>query len=65
MNHASLRHVRRAISILEGQCEVSDWTDITQVTVGTSYTVGLKSDGTVVPVGGVTDLPTWNLRQTL
>jgi hypothetical protein len=34
-----------------GQCNVSGWTDITQVAAGCDHTVGLKSDGTVVAVG--------------
>jgi alpha-tubulin suppressor-like RCC1 family protein len=33
------------------ECEVGDWTDISQVTAGNSHTVGLKSDGIVVAVG--------------
>ena len=35
----------------EGQCDVGNWTDIVQVAAGSSHTVGLKSDGTVVAVG--------------
>lgn len=31
-----------------GQCDVSDWTNITAVSGGSYHTVGLKSDGTVV-----------------
>jgi len=34
-----------------GQCDVGNWTGITQVAAGGSDTVGLKSDGTVVAVG--------------
>lgn len=34
-----------------GQCDVSDWHDITDIAVGFDHTVGLKSDGTVVAVG--------------
>jgi alpha-tubulin suppressor-like RCC1 family protein len=34
-----------------GQCDVSGWTGIVQVAAGSSYTVGVKSDGTVVAVG--------------
>jgi len=34
-----------------GQCNVSDWTDIVQVSAGWHHTVGLESDGTVVAVG--------------
>ena len=32
----------------DGQCDVSDWTNIVAVSAGGSHTVGLKSDGTVV-----------------
>ena len=35
----------------DGQCDVSDWTDIVAVSCGTGYTVGLKADGTVVAAG--------------
>ncbi len=34
-----------------GQCNVSDWTDITAVSAGSKHTVGLKSNGTVVATG--------------
>jgi alpha-tubulin suppressor-like RCC1 family protein len=34
-----------------GQCDVGDWTDITQVAAGRWHTVGLKADGTVVTLG--------------
>jgi hypothetical protein len=34
-----------------GQCNVSGWTNITQVAAGYYHTVGLKDDGTVVAVG--------------
>jgi alpha-tubulin suppressor-like RCC1 family protein len=34
-----------------GQCNVAGWTDIIEVAVGWSHTVGVKSDGTVVAVG--------------
>ena len=34
-----------------GQCNVDDWTDITQVTAGYAHTVGLKTDGTVTALG--------------
>jgi len=33
------------------ECDVGDWTDIIQVAAGSTQTVGLKSDGTVVAVG--------------
>jgi hypothetical protein len=36
---------------IDGQCDVSSWTGITQVAAGGHHTVGLKSDGTVVAVG--------------
>lgn len=32
----------------DGQCEVSEWTDIVEIAAGFSDTVGLKADGTVV-----------------
>jgi alpha-tubulin suppressor-like RCC1 family protein len=46
-----------------GQCNVGNWTDITQVVTGVYHTVGLKSDGTVVAVGwndyGQCDVGSW------
>ena len=36
----------------EGQCDVSEWTDIVAVSAGSDFTVGLRADGTVVAVGG-------------
>jgi alpha-tubulin suppressor-like RCC1 family protein len=45
------------------ECNVGDWTDITQIAAGTWHTVGLKSDGTVVAVGdnhfGECDVGNW------
>ena len=38
-------------SDLEGQCDVSDWSDIVAVAAGFKHTVGLRSGGTVVAVG--------------
>ena len=35
----------------DGQCNVSDWTDIVDVGVGSRHAVGLKADGTVVAIG--------------
>lgn len=35
-----------------GQCDVGDWTDIVSVAGGGSFSLGLKSDGTVVMAGG-------------
>ena len=35
----------------DGQCDVSDWSDIIAISAGFSHTVGLKADGTVVAVG--------------
>jgi alpha-tubulin suppressor-like RCC1 family protein len=35
----------------DGQCNVGNWTSISQVAAGSSHTVGLRSDGTVVAVG--------------
>ena len=34
-----------------GQCDVGNWTNITQVAAGLYHTVGLSSNGTVVAVG--------------
>ena len=36
---------------VERQCNVNDWVDITAISAGDYYTVGLKADGTVVTVG--------------
>jgi len=33
------------------ECDIGDWTDITQIAAGTWHTVGLKFDGTVVAAG--------------
>ena len=35
----------------EGQCNVADWRDIVAIAAGFSYTLGLRSDGTVVAAG--------------
>ena len=35
----------------DGQCNVSDWTDIVAISAGNRHTVGLRSDGRVVAVG--------------
>ena len=35
----------------DGQCNVSNWTNIVAVSAGWKHTVGLKEDGTVVAVG--------------
>ncbi len=32
----------------EGQCDVSDWTDIVAISTGWTLTLGLKNDGTIV-----------------
>jgi hypothetical protein len=37
----------------DGQCDVSDWTDIVAIAAGSNHTIGLKSDGTVVAVGHI------------
>ena len=46
-----------------GQCDVSDWTDIVAISVGNYHTVGLKVDGTVVAIGwtknGECDVSGW------
>jgi hypothetical protein len=48
---------------ISGQCDVVNWTGITQVAAGTYHTVGLKADGTVVAVGdnefGQCDVGNW------
>ena len=33
------------------ECDVAGWRDIVAVSAGSSHTVGLKSDGTVLAVG--------------
>ena len=47
----------------DGQCNVSDWTNIVAIAAGFDYTVGLKADGTVVAVGdnsaGSCDVAGW------
>ena len=35
----------------DGECDVSEWTDIVGIATGRTHTVGLKKDGTVVAVG--------------
>ena len=51
-----------------GQCEVGDWTDITQVAAGCYHTVALKSDGTVVSTGSPSaylyTIADWNMGVT-
>ena len=48
----------------EGQCDVSDWSDIVAVSAGDYHTIGLKSDGTVVATGeneyGQCDVSDWS-----
>lgn len=39
------------------QCNVGDWTDIAAIYAGTDYSLGLKTDGTVVMAG----LHAWNI----
>ena len=34
-----------------GQCNISSWTDIKQVSCGYHHNIGLKKDGTCVAVG--------------
>ena len=51
----------------EGQCDVSDWTDIVVIEPGYDYIVGLRADGTVVAAGkndnGQCDVSGWtNIR---
>jgi hypothetical protein len=38
-----------------GQCDVGNWTGITQTAAGVSHTVGVKSNGTVVAAGSNTE----------
>ena len=53
----------------KGQCDVGAWRDIVAVCAGYSYTVGLKSDGTVVAAGysryGQCDVGAWRLFQNV
>lgn len=45
-----------------GQCNVTTWTDIIQVSCGGSHTVGLKRDGTCIGIGyasAIKDLQDW------
>ena len=48
----------------QGQCDVSDWTDIVAVAAGSFHTVGLKADDTVIAVGknedGQCDVSSWS-----
>ncbi|MFI3250938.1 MAG: hypothetical protein R3Y07_08245, partial [Eubacteriales bacterium] len=34
-----------------GQCEVSSWTNLTDIVTGTDHTVGIHEDGTLSVVG--------------
>lgn len=43
----------------DGQCNVSDWTDIVSIAAGYDVTIGLKSDGTVVKTGRKSDVDDW------
>ena len=50
-----------------GQCNVSDWSDITKISAGNAYSLGLKSDGTALCAGipdyDLTGISHWeNLR---
>jgi hypothetical protein len=52
----------------DGQCDVSGWSNITQVAAGRAHTVGLRDDGTVVATGlnndGQCDVGGWtNIAQ--
>jgi len=48
-----------------GQCNVTGWMGIVQVSAGWGHTVGVKSDGTVVAVGmndyGQCNVSGWDL----
>ena len=53
---------------LNGQCDVSSWSQMKQVSAGEHHTVGLKTDGTVVAVGsnfyGQCNVSLWkNIKQ--
>lgn len=39
----------------DGRDDVSEWTDVIQVSTGKSQTIGLKSDGTVLATGSLND----------
>lgn len=47
-----------------GELNVSDWTDIIEITCGLRHTVGLKTDGTVIATGnndfGQCDVSSWS-----
>ena len=53
----------------DGQCNVSDWRDIVAVAAGNFFTVGLRSDGTVVAAGdnkyGGCDVSDWKLFHSM
>jgi len=46
-----------------GQCDVADWREIVAVAAGSTHTLGLRADGTVVAAGnnehGQCDIASW------
>ena len=40
----------------DGQCDITDWTNIVAITAGEEHTIGLKPNGTVIAVGDNDDL---------
>lgn len=68
MSHAMLLHpngnVRAKGNDLYGQCEVDEWSNTQQVSVGGLHSLGLKPDGTVAAAGrhyeGQCDVGTWS-----
>ena len=50
-----------------GQCDVSNWTDVVALGAGNSHTMGLKANGTVVAIGandrGQCDVSSWKITR--
>jgi alpha-tubulin suppressor-like RCC1 family protein len=51
-----------------GQCDVADWSEIVAVAAGSTHTLGLRGDGTVVAAGsnehGQCDITDWDAIRT-
>ena len=51
-----------------GQCEVSSWSDVVAVAAGSTHTLALRADGSVVAAGnnddGQCDTARWHLTAT-
>jgi alpha-tubulin suppressor-like RCC1 family protein len=51
-----------------GQCDVADWRGIVAVAAGSTHTLGLRADGTVVAAGnnehGQCDIAGWDEIQS-